>query len=70
MKPANNVSAKDRKFFSVAQMFRLKQILEIRNFQTQDRRECKSFPLMAGFRYAQVPFKTGFTVLTITFYRS
>jgi len=56
-KPSNNRNATARIFF------RCRQVSFHTGSRNRDRRICKNLPLKTGFRYAQVPFKTGFTVL-------
>ena len=52
-------------FFSFSDGFHFIQVTEVWILGTQDAQYCKSCSLKRGFRYGQVPFKTGFTVLTL-----
>jgi hypothetical protein len=57
VKPACNGTAKDRILFTLQAgsiLFRIEG--------NPDRLNYKHLPVKTGFRYAQVPFKTGFTV--------
>ena len=49
--------------FSIADRFRFIQVREVLILGTAGPGDCKSFPLVTGFRYVQVPFKADFTVI-------
>jgi len=56
--------------FSFSDRFQFIQVTEICILVTPDAQYCKSCSLNRGFRYVQVPFKTGFTVLTLQIIQS
>ena len=48
--------------FSVVDRFPCIQVCQVWVLLTPDPEDYKSFPLKTNFRYAQAPFKVGFTV--------
>jgi hypothetical protein len=58
MKPPCNGTARDRNF-PLHTGFVSYRHSTFESWGIPDRQDCKRFPLHAGFRYAQVPFKTG-----------
>jgi hypothetical protein len=63
VKPACNGKARGRTFFRFMEVPFNTGVLEVWVIGTSHPRGCKSLPLKTGFRYAQIPFKTVFTVV-------
>jgi len=60
----------ETEIFSFSKRFHFIQVNEIWIRVTSDAQYCKRCSLERGFSYVQVPFKTGFTVLTLQIIRS
>ena len=57
-----NGTARDRTLFPLHAGSVLSRCFKVWTEETPDLLNCKHLPLKTGFRYAQVPFKTGFSV--------